>query len=149
MKNSRTHPLSLQAGHAQSKLVDDKEQNTPANDEQGDLSLTEGSKTIERPMGEAFGALIAKHIRKAVLSGLNRYRLKGKAMFTIKTNYEGQGKDVVGKTFKRKRDAIEFLHANGWKEEQDGFSYFSKIGKARPCGMLSYSIMEYVFICKA
>lgn len=77
MKNSRKHPLSLQAGHAQSKRVDDKEQNTPANDEQGDLSLTEGSKAIRRWMGEAFGALIVEHRRKAVFYGLTVYRLKG------------------------------------------------------------------------
>lgn len=66
-------------------------------------------------------------------------------MYTIRTKYEGQGKDVVGKTFDTKQEAEAALRAHGWKRNPY-VNDWAKEGPVRMFGQITVSVEEYVFI---
>lgn len=65
--------------------------------------------------------------------------------YTIRTKYEGQGKDVVGRTFATEHEAKTLLKRHGWKRLPYSESW-TKEGPTRMIGQISVSVSEYVYI---
>lgn len=65
--------------------------------------------------------------------------------YTIRTEYKGQGEDVVGLTFDTLNEAEQALMRHGWNRVAYN-DCWAKDGPVRMFGQIGVTIEEYVFI---
>lgn len=73
-------------------------------------------------------------------------------MFVVRSEYPGQGKWFVGKSFETREEAQRLLELHGWKPDRfgnkgpHGEPEYEREGPIRVLGAIGFSVTEYVYI---